>query len=172
MPQLVRDQIEEAEAMHHVWADQAAESEVIPHVLYAQAQEADVMQHVWADQAAESEVLPHLLRAQADEAEVMQHVWAEQAAEASRNRADEAARATLQYPADDTPAYNRNYMVAVDDPARHQAQQRLLKLFQTGDERAMPGLPWHRRDCWRRGLAHRLHLVQRPQPRLASAGVP
>ena len=145
MPQLVKDQIQEAEAMHHVWADQAAESEVMPHVLYAQAQEAEVMQHVWADQAAESEVLPHLLRAQADEAEVMQHVWAEQAAEASRNRADEAARATLQHPADDTPAYNRNYMVAVDDPARHQAQQRLLKLFQTGDARA-PCLDFHGTD--------------------------
>ena len=60
MLQLVKDQIQEAEAMHHVWADEAAESEVMPHVLYAQAQEAEVMQHAWADQAAESEVLPHL----------------------------------------------------------------------------------------------------------------
>ena len=48
----------------------------MPQVLYAQAQEAEVVQHVWADQAAESEVLPHLLRAQAHEAEVMQHAWA------------------------------------------------------------------------------------------------
>ena len=77
-----------------------------------------------------------LLRAQADEAAIIQHVCAEEAAEASRNRADEAARATLQHPADDTIAYNRNYMVAVDDPARHQALQRLLKLSQTGDARA------------------------------------
>ena len=121
-----RDQIEEAEAMHHVLADEAAESEVIPHVLYAQAQEAEAMQHVWA-------------------------------AKASRTCADDAVWATLHHPRHDAPAYNPNYKVAVDDPARHQAQQRPAEVVPDACcARAMPGLPRHRRDCWRRRLEHRL----------------
>ena len=54
----------------------------------------------------------------------------------------------LDAPADPAraPAYDRHYLLAVDDPAKHDAQQRLLNLFYHGEPR-LPSLDFRRTEC-------------------------
>ena len=44
------------------------------------------------------------------------------------------------------PAYDRHYLLAVDDPARHEAQQRLLNLFKHAEPR-LPSLDFQSTEC-------------------------